>query len=141
MRLGFIATTLLACLTVIHFRTNDTSTASVVVFVAAVAALALYTLPALCRDTLLGKLHFVAGQPAFAARMRPWLYAIPAVLFMASLAAAWPFDHSGRAGLDGGIFAILFVLGVIGARLHWSVTPWAMPFTTMLALIILAAMT
>jgi hypothetical protein len=73
--------------------------------------------------------------------MRGWLYAIPALLFIAALAVAWPFDHSGRAGLDGGIFAVLFVLGVIGTRLRWNPTQWAMPFTTMVSLIILAAMT
>jgi hypothetical protein len=141
VRLGFIVATLLGCLTVMRFRTNDTSTASVVVFVAAVAALALYTLPALCRSTLLGKLHFLAGQPAFAARMRRWLYAIPALLFVMALAVAWPFDHSGHARLDGTVFAILFVLGVIGARLRFKPTQWAMPFATMVSLIVLAAMT
>jgi len=141
VRLGFIAATLLGCLLVIHFRTNDTSTASVVVFVAAVAALALYTLPALCRTTLLEKLPFLAGQPAFAARMRAWLYAIPTLLFIAAIATSWPFDHSGRPWLDGGVFGILFVLGVVGARLRWSPTQWAMPFATMVSLIILAAMT
>lgn len=141
VRLGFIAATLLGCLTVIHFRTNDASTASVVVFVAAVAALALYTLPALCRAILFGKLPFLAGQPVFAARMRVWIYAIPVLLFAAAVAVAWQFDHSGRAWLDGGVFAALFAFGIIGARLQWRLTPWAMPFVTMVSLIVLAAMT
>jgi hypothetical protein len=141
VRLGCITATLLACLTVIRLRTNDTSTASVVVFVAAVAALALYTLPALCRAILLGKLHFLAGQPAFAARMRVWVYAIPVLLFVAAVAIAWLFDRSGRAWLDAGVFAVWFVFGIIGARLRWSITSWAMPFLTLVSLIILAAMT
>lgn len=141
VRLGCVAATLLGCLTVIHFRTNDTSTASVVVFVAAVAALSLYTLPALCRSILFGRLQFLAGQPAFAARMRVWLYAIPVLLFVAAVAIAWAFDHSGRAWLDAGVFALLFVFGMTGARLQWRITPWAMPFVTLVSLIILAAMT
>jgi hypothetical protein len=73
--------------------------------------------------------------------MRPWLYAVPALLFIAAVAAAWPFDHSGRAWIDGSVFAVLFVLGVIGARLRWNPTRWAMPFATMISLIVLAAMT
>ena len=73
--------------------------------------------------------------------MRGWLYGIPTLLFVAAVALSWPFDHSGRAWLDGSVFAMLFVLGVIGARLRWNPTQWAMPFATMVSLIILAAMT
>jgi hypothetical protein len=43
--------------------------------------------------------------------------------------------------VDGGVFTLLFVLGVVGARLRWSVTPWVIPFLTLVSLIILAAMT
>jgi hypothetical protein len=141
VRTGLIAATLFGCLTIIHFRTNDTSSASVVVFVAAMASLALYSLPALCRGTLLAKLGFLAGQPAFAERMRIATYGIPMLMFIAALASAWPFDRSGRAALDAGIFSLLFVAGVVGARLKWAATTWLMPFTVLVLLIILAAMT
>jgi uncharacterized protein DUF6136 len=141
IRAGAILATLGGCLAVMQLRTNDVSSASVVVFVAAVAAVALYSLPALCRNTLLSHLGFLAGQPAFARRMRFAAYAIPVVLFTLSIACAWPFDRSGRAWTDAGVFTILFVLGVAGARLGWRPVSWLMPFFTMLGLIILAAMT
>jgi hypothetical protein len=141
VRIGSIAATLLGCLAVISLRTNDTSTASVVVFVAAVAGLASYSLPALCRRTLLTKVAFLAGQPGFARRMRFTAYAVPAGLFVLAVAAAWPFDHSGRAEVDAAVFSVLFVLGVAGARLGWRPTTWLMPFLTIMAVIVLAAMT
>jgi len=141
VRAGFIAATLTGCLLVIRLRTNDASTASVVVFVAAVAGLALYTLPALCRKTLLTKVAFLAGQPAFARRMRFTTYAVPIGIYALALGAAWQFDRSGRAGLDAAIFSALFVCAVAGARLGWRPTTWLMPFTSTIALIILAAMT
>jgi len=141
VRIGFIAATLAGCLLVIRLRTNDTSTASVVVFVATVAGLALYSLPALCRKTLLTKAAFLAGQPAFARRMRFTVYAVPIGLYALALTLAWQFDHSGRAWLDAVIFSALFLLAVIGARLGWRPTTWLMPFFSMIALIILAAMT
>jgi len=141
VRAGAILATLGACLAVMQLRTNDASSASVVAFVAAVAALALYSLPALCRNTLMAHLGFLAGQPAFANRMRLAAYAIPVALFTLAIACAWSFDRSGRAGLDAGVFAVLFVLGVAGARLGWRAVSWLMPFSTMIGLIILAAMT
>ena len=140
VRSGAITATLVGCLTVIHLRTNDTSGASVVVFVAAAATIALYSLPALCRSTLLTRVNFLAGQPAFARRMRYPAYGIPALLFLAALACAWPFDRSGRALADASIFGALFVSGVIGARLRWQPTTWLVPFVALVALIILAAM-
>jgi Family of unknown function (DUF6136) len=141
VRLGAIAATLGACLGVIRLRTNDTSSASVVVFVAAAAALALYSLPALCRNTLLTRLAFLAGQPAFSQRMRLAAYGIPTMFFVAALAGAWGFDRSGTAGRDALVFSLLYLSGVIGARLGWKPTTWLVPFTSMISLIILAAMT
>lgn len=141
VRIGVGAATLAVCLIVMQLRTNDASTASVVVFVAAVAALALHPLPALCRNTLLTKLHFLAGQPAFARRMRLAAYGIPTTLFVATLCSAWRFDRSGSAARDALAFSVLYVFGVIGSRLGWRVTTWAMPFTITIVLIILSAMT
>jgi len=140
VRLGCIAATLGACLVLIEVRTSDASQASVVVFVAAVAALGLYSLPALCRDTLLGKLHFLAGHPAFARRMRFAAYAIPCALFVIALSIAAPFDRSGTALRDASVFSLLFVAGVAGARLGIPAIRWAMPLACMIALIILSAM-
>jgi hypothetical protein len=141
VRLGLIASTLAACLIVIRLRTNDTSTVSVVVFVAAVATLALYRLPALIRSTLLTKLHFLAGHPEFPRRIRFSTYLLPTALFAGSILAAWPFDRSGTAPRDAGIFAALYLLGVAGARAGFAVTHWLVPLFGAVALIILSAMT
>jgi hypothetical protein len=141
VRAGVIGATFAACLLVIALRTNDTSGASVLVFVAATATLALYTLPALIRSTLLGKLEFLAGQPRFARRMRLATYGIPVAIFAAALALAWIFDGSQQRGVEALLFSALFLLGVTGARLKWHPTSWVMPFLTLVALIILGAMT
>ncbi len=143
IRVSVIGATLATCLVVMRLRTNDASSASVVVFVTAVAAVALYSLPALCRNTLLTRLDFLAGQPAFARRMRLAAYGIPVALFAlaTACACAWPFDRSGRAVLDAGVFSVLFLLGVAGARLRWRPVSWLMPFATLISLIVLAAMT
>ena len=107
VRCGAILATLAACLLVIELRTNDTSSASVLLFVVAMAALALYSLPALLRRTLMSKLHFLAGQPAFARRMRAAVYLVPTGLFCVAMALGWSFDRSGRAAIDAGIFSAL----------------------------------
>jgi hypothetical protein len=141
VRLGVVLATLAACLVVIELRTNDTSTASVLLFVAGAAALALYSLPALVRSTLMNRLPFLAGQAGFVRRMRFWIYFIPTALFCAALLLGWAFDHGGRAALEAGIFSALYVLGVAGARKDLQVTRWFMPFATLVAVIILGAMT
>lgn len=140
VRVGCIAATLGACLTVIALRTNDASAASVVVFVAAVATLALYSLPALCRDTLLHKLHFLAGVAGFARRMRFAAYAIPTGVFAAALIGASMFDRSGTAARDAAVFSVFYVTGVAGTRLRLPAIRWFMPLACVIALIILSAM-
>jgi hypothetical protein len=141
VRLGVVLGTLAACLGVIALRTNDTSNASVLLFVAAAAALALYSLPTLIRNTLLNRLQFLAGQSAFVRRMRPGVYLIPTALFCGALCSAWTFDRGGRCKVDAAIFSVLYCLGVTGMRLELGVTRWFMPFATLLAVIILGAMT
>jgi hypothetical protein len=141
VRVGVILATMAACLLVLELRTNDTSSASVLLFVAAIATLALYSLPALLRRTLLGKLEFLAGQPAFAQRMRLAAYLVPTLLFCGALWLGWMFDRSGRAGIDAGVFSALYVVGVAGTRLGLRVTTWFIPFAVMIAVIILGAMT
>lgn len=141
VRVGVILATLGGCLVVIELRTNDTSTASVLLFVAAAATLALYALPALLRRTLMAKLEFLAGQPAFAQRLRLPVYALPTLLFAAALLLGWVFDRSGRAGIDAGILSALYLAGVAGTRLGLRITSWFIPFATMIAVIILGAMT
>ena len=140
VRVGFILATLGACLVVIQLRTSDASSASVVIFVATTAALTLYSLPALCRNTLLHKLQFIGGHPGFARRMRLATYAIPVVLFAGALAIAWPFDRSGCALRDASVFSALFAGGIVGARLNVPAIRWAMPLGCMIALIIMSAM-
>jgi hypothetical protein len=140
VRIGIIAATLGACLVVIAVRASDSATASVVLFVAAVAALALYSLPMLCRTTLFTRLHFLAGQAAFARRMRLAAYGIPSVLFGAALAAAWPFDRSGTAPRDALVFSLCYLAGVAATRAGVKAIKWLMPLATMIALIVLGAM-
>jgi hypothetical protein len=141
VRCGAILATLAACLVVIEVRTNDTSQASVLLFVAAMAALALHSLPALIRRTLLARLHFLAGQPAFARRMRAATYLLPTSIFLLALLLGWLFDRADRVSLDAGVFAVLYLVGVLGARLELRVMPWFMPFAVAIAVIILGAMT
>jgi hypothetical protein len=141
VRVGAILATFGACLLVIQLRTNDTSTASVLLFVAAAATLALYSLPALLRRTLLTKLEFLAGQPGFARRMRLSVYLLPTLLFCAALWLGWSFDRAGRAGVDAGIFGLLYLAGVAGTRLGLRVASWFIPFAVTIAVIILGAMT
>ena len=141
VRCGAILATLAACLLVIELRTNDTSSASVLLFVVAMAALALYSLPALLRRTLMSKLHFLAGQPAFARRMRVAVYLVPTGLFCVAMALGWTFDRSGRAAVDAGIFSALYLMGVAGTRAELRVMPWIMPFAITIAVIVLGAMT
>ena len=141
VRVGAILATFGACLLVIELRTNDTSTASVLLFVAAVATLALYSLPALLRRTLLTKLEFLAGQPAFAQRLRLPAYLLPTALFCAALWLGWIFDRSGRTGIDAGVFCALYLAGVVGTRLGLRITSWFIPFAVTIAVIILGAMT
>ena len=141
VRCGAILATLAACLLVIELRTNDTSSASVLLFVVAVATMALYSLPALLRRTLMSTLHFLAGQPAFAHRMRAAVYMVPTGLFCVALALGWIFDRSGRAAVDAGIFSALYLTGVAGTRAGLRVMPWIMPFATTIAVIVLGAMT
>jgi hypothetical protein len=141
VRVGIILATLGACLLVIELRTNDTSSASVLLFVAAAATLALYSLPALLRRTLLTKLEFLAGQPAFVQRLRLPVYLLPTLLFGAALWLGWTFDRSGRAAIDAGIFCALYVAGVVGTRTGLRITSWIIPFAATIAVIILGAMT
>jgi hypothetical protein len=140
VRLGFIALVLGVCLLSMRLRTSDASTASVVVFVAATAALSLHSLTALSRRVLLTKLQFLAGNPAFARRIRFAAYAIPAAMFAIALAIAAVFDRSGTAWRDASVFTVLYAAGVIGTRLERPEVRWAMPLTCMIAVIILGAM-
>jgi hypothetical protein len=141
VRVGVIVATLAACLVVIELRTNDTSGASVLLFVAAAATLALYSLPALLRRTLLTRLEFLAGQPAFAQRMRLAAYGVPTALFCAALSVGWVLDRSGRTGAEAAIFSVLYFAGVAGARVGLRVTSWLIPFAAVIGVIVLGAMT
>lgn len=141
VRCGAILATLTACIVLIEVRTNDTSHASVLLFVAAMAALALYSLPALIRRTLLTRLRFLAGQPGFERRMRTMVYLAPSAIFGVALTLGWLFDRADRTVIDAGTFAILYLVGVGGTRLGLRVMPWFMPFAAAMAVIILGAMT
>ena len=140
VRLGSIVAVLAACLLSMRLRTNDASSASVVVFVAAMAALSLHSLPALSRRVLLTKLQFLAGNPGFARRMRFTAYSIPAGLFAVALSIAAVFDRSGTAWRDAIVFSVLYAAGVAGTRLERPEVRWAMPLACTIALIILSAM-
>jgi hypothetical protein len=140
VRLGFIAAVLAVCLLSMRLRTSDASSASVVGFVAAMAALSLHSLTALSRRVLLTKMQFLAGNPAFSRRMRVAAYSIPAALFALGLSIAAVFDRSGTAWRDASVFSLLYAAGVAGTRLERAEVRWAMPLACTIALIILTAM-
>jgi hypothetical protein len=137
IRIGFIAGTLAACLLMTALRAQDEAGARSLVFVGAVAAVALYPLPALWRSTLLGKLHFLAGQADFVRRIRPGVYGIPALLFGGALLVAALFDAGESARATPAIFGSLFVGGVVAARCGVQMTSWLLPLLSFVAVLIL----
>ncbi len=140
IRMGFIAATLAACLLLSSLRAPGAAGARVLVFVGAVAAVALYPLPALWRSMLLTRLHFLAGQPAFARRMRLSVYGIPVLLFAGALLLAACFDAGESADVTPAIFGALFLVGVIAARRGIEIASWLMPLVSFVAVLILGGM-
>jgi len=137
IRIGVIAGTLAACLLMAALRAQGAAGTRSLVFVGAVAAVALYPLPALWRGTLLTKLHFLAGQAEFVRRIRPSVYGIPALLFGASLLVAAFFDAGESAPATPAIFGTLFVAGVVAARCGVQMASWLMPLSSFVAVLIL----
>jgi hypothetical protein len=137
IRIGFIAGTLAACLLMSALRAQGESGTRSLVFVGAVAAVALYPLPALLRSTLLTRLHFVAGQADFVRRIRLSVYGIPALLFGVALLVAALFDAGESARATPAIFALLFGGGVVAARCGMQMASWLMPLLGFVAVLIL----
>ncbi|MEO8017910.1 MAG: DUF6136 family protein [Pseudomonadota bacterium] len=140
VRLGFIACTLGACLLLASQRAEGVAGTRVLVFVGAAAAVALYPLPALWRNTLLSKLPFLAGQAAFVQRIRLPVYGISILLFGAALAVAWHFDAGESHPATAVTFSTMFAGGVIAARLGWQIASWLMPLLNFVAVLILGGM-
>jgi hypothetical protein len=137
IRLGFITGTLAACLLMAALRAQGEAGTRSLVFVGAVAVVALYPLPALVRSTLLTRLHFVAGQAEFLRRIRPSVYGIPAVLFGVALLVAAFFDAGESARATPAIFGSLFVGGVVAARCGVQMASWLLPLLSFVAVLIL----
>ena len=137
IRIGVIAGTLAACLLIAAARAQGAAGTRSLVFVGAVAAVALYPLPALWRGTLLTKLHFLAGQAEFLRRMRPSVYGIPVLLFGGALLVAAFFDAGESAPATPAIFGTLFVGGVVAARSGVQMASWLMPLSSFVAVLIL----
>jgi len=137
IRIGVIAGTLAACLLMAALRAQGAAGTRSMVFVGAVAAVALYPLPALWRGTLLTKLHFLAGQAEFVRRIGPSVYGIPALLFGGSLLVAAFFDAGESAPATPAIFGTLFVAGVVAARCGVQMASWLMPLSSFVAVLIL----
>ena len=137
IRIGVIAGTLAACLLMAALRAQGAAGTRSLVFVGAVAAVALYPLPALWRGTLLTKLHFLAGQAEFVRRIGPSVYGIPALLFGGALLVAAFFDAGESAPATPAIFGTLFVAGVVAARCGVQMASWLMPLSSFVAVLIL----
>ena len=137
IRIGVIAGTLAACLLIAALRAQGAAGTRSLVFVGAVAAVALYPLPVLWRNTLLTRLHFLAGQAEFVRRMRPSVYGIPALLFGGALLVAAFFDAGESAPATPAIFGALFVAGVVAARCGVQMASWLMPLSSFVAVLIL----
>jgi hypothetical protein len=101
-----------------------------------VATVALYPLPILWRNTLLTRLHFLAGQADFVRRMRPGVYGIPALLFGGALLVAAYFDAGESAPATSAVFGTLFVAGVAAARCGVQMASWLMPLLSFVAVLI-----
>jgi hypothetical protein len=137
IRTGFIASTLAACLLMTALRAQGAAGTRSLVFVGAMATVALYPLPVLWRNTLLTRLHFLAGQADFVRRIRPSVYGIPALLFGGALLVATFFDAGESAPATSAIFGALFVAGVVAARCGVQMASWLMPLSSFVAVLIL----
>jgi hypothetical protein len=137
IRTGFIASTLAACLLMTALRAQGAAGTRSLVFVGAMATVALYPLPVLWRNTLLTRLHFLAGQADFVRRIRPSVYGIPALLFGGALLVAAFFDAGESAPATSAIFGALFVAGVVAARCGVQMASWLMPLSSFVAVLIL----
>lgn len=137
IRMGFVTATLAACLLMAALREHGEAGTRSLVFVGAVAAVALYPLPALWRNTLLDKLHFLAGQTDFVQRIRLSVYGIPALLFGGALLVAALFDAGESARATPVIFGSLFVAGVVATRCGVQMASWLLPLLSFVAVLIL----
>jgi hypothetical protein len=137
IRTGFIASTLAACLLMTALRAQGAAGTRSLVFVGAMATVALYPLPVLWRNTLLTRLHFLAGQADFVRRIRPSVYGIPALLFGGALLVATFFDAGESAPATSAIFGALFVAGVVAARCGVQMASWLMPLSSFVVVLIL----
>ena len=137
IRMGFIASTLAACLLMTALRAQGAAGTRSLVFVGAMATVALYPLPVLWRNTLLTRLHFLAGQADFVRRIRPSVYGIPALLFGGALLVAACFDAGESAPATSAIFGALFVAGVVAARCGVQMASWLMPLSSFVTVLIL----
>jgi hypothetical protein len=136
IRIGVIAGTLATCLLMTALRARGAAGTRSLVFVGAVATVALYPLPILWRNTLLTRLHFLAGQADFVRRMRPGVYGIPALLFGGALLVAAYFDAGESAPATSAVFGTLFVAGVAAARCGVQMASWLMPLLSFVAVLI-----
>ena len=137
IRVGFIAGSLAACMLMTALRTQGAAGTRSLVFVGAVATVALYALPALWRNTLLTRLHFLAGQADFVSRIRPSVYGIPALLFAVAMLIAAFFDAGESARATPAVFGTLFVAGVVAARCGVQIASWLVPLLSFVAVLIL----
>jgi hypothetical protein len=140
IRVGVIVGALAALLALNGLRATGAAGTRTLVFGGAAAAIALYPLPALWRTSLLTKLHFLAGQPAFVRRMRLAVYGLPALLFGIALAVAGYFDASESPRVAPAIFGVLFAGGVAAARCGLQAASWLMPLMNFVAVIVLGGM-
>jgi hypothetical protein len=114
------------------------------VFVVATAAIALHSLPAVCRSTAFAKLLFVAGQKNFTRRLSIVACAIPIVIYICALLGAYmlTISWSAPAARVGEkttaptlFFTLSFLAGMVASIKDAPGVRWLMPVVNVAAAI------
>lgn len=113
----------------------------------AIAAIAFYDLPAMCRSTAFAKLPFIAGQKNFVRRVSIFAHGMPAVLYVCAFLCACfltmlPADSLPRVlerlMAPSVFFTTLFLAGTFAATMGWASVRWLMPVVNVAAAIVMS---
>ncbi len=149
IRIATVSGSLVACALLLGIRESHGSAIGALVFVAAVATIALYSLPALCRATVLSKLDFVAGHPTFRRRLSIAAFIIPTLIFVVTLFIAYcladvftapEFLFRQHAFLPLIFFSGTYLVGVVATRIGIQSATWIIPLASLVAAIVLSGL-
>lgn len=129
------------------FREPGSAVIGGFVFVVAAAAIALHSLPAVCRSTAFAKLSFVAGQKNFTRRLSIFACAIPIVIYICALLGAYalaisssaPAARVGEKAIAPTIFfTVSFLAGMVASIKDAPGVRWLMPVVNVAAAIVMS---